>query len=146
MPIIPIYRQEIPVRPDHLDGMNHVNNVHYVQWMQDIAVEHSVANGWYPDRYLATGTAWFARRHTVDYTHPAVLGDTLIAETWITEMKNVSCLRRYRFLRQSDLREIALAETKWAFVNLATGRPMKILPELMASFVATTAGNEAPAQ
>ena len=144
MPILPIYRKEIIVLPEHLDGMNHVNNVHYVQWMQDIAVEHSVASGWGTDRYLATGTAWFARRHTVNYIHPAVLGDTLIAETWITEMKNVLCFRNYRFLRKSDLREIALAETKWGFVNLATGRPMKILPELLACFVEAKNSGEYP--
>ena len=133
--IVPIYRREIEVLAEHLDEMNHVNNVHYIQWMQDIAVEHSCANGWDTERYLELKASWFARRHTVDYLHPAVLGDTLLAETWIAEMKGVSCLRKYRFLRKSDMRVIAEAQTKWGFVNLETGRPTKIAPEIMGAFL-----------
>lgn len=133
--MIPVFRMEVEVRPVHLDEMNHVNNVHYVQWMQDVAIGHSAANGWTAERYVEEGAAWFARRHTVEYLHPAVMGDTVIVETWLAECKNVSCFRRYRFYRKSDLLQIAEAETKWGFVNLATGRPTKVLPALMENFV-----------
>jgi acyl-CoA thioester hydrolase len=34
------YKKTIIVLPEHLDDINHVNNVVYVQWMQDIAGEH----------------------------------------------------------------------------------------------------------
>ncbi|MDO4551829.1 MAG: thioesterase family protein [Planctomycetia bacterium] len=129
-----IFRKEIVVSEEHLDALRHVNNVNYVQWMQDVATEHSSINGWDTQRYLKSGTSWFARRHMIDYIFPAVLGDVLIAETWISEMKNVSSIRKYRFYRKSDQRLIATAETKWGFVNLSTGRPTKVLPEILESF------------
>ena len=30
----------IEVTLDHIDELNHVNNVAYVQWIQDVAVKH----------------------------------------------------------------------------------------------------------
>ncbi len=36
-----IYRHEIVVPPEAVDGNRHVNNVVYVQWMQDAAIAHS---------------------------------------------------------------------------------------------------------
>ncbi len=133
--VLPSYRKEVVIQSEHLDEMNHVNNVHYVQWMQDVATGHSAVNGWPAERYLAEGGAWFARRHTIEYLHPAVLGDTIIVETWLAEMKNVSCLRKYRFYRKSDMKVVAEAETKWGFVNITTGRPTKVFPEMMADFI-----------
>lgn len=132
---VSFFRMEIEIRPEFLDEMNHVNNVHYVQWMQDVAVGHSEVNDWPAERYVRQGAAWFARRHTVEYLHPAVMGDTLIVETWLAECRNVTCLRKYRFYRKSDMQLIATAETKWGFVKLATGRPTKIFPALMENFV-----------
>ena len=41
----PIYRLEIIVPAEVVDRNQHVNNVAYVQWMQDAAVQHSAATG-----------------------------------------------------------------------------------------------------
>lgn len=129
------YQKELTVTPEYLDELNHVNNVHYVAWMQDVAVEHSTVNGWGNQRYLNSGACWFVRQHTVNYLHPILLGETVQIETWVEEMQNVSCLRKYRFLRKLDGLVYATAETKWGFVNLTTGRLTKIPEELKREFV-----------
>ncbi|MBE9064890.1 acyl-ACP thioesterase domain-containing protein [cf. Phormidesmis sp. LEGE 11477] len=36
-----IYRQNITVPPEAIDENGHLNNVTYVQWMQDIAIAHA---------------------------------------------------------------------------------------------------------
>ncbi|MDO4582941.1 MAG: acyl-CoA thioesterase [Planctomycetia bacterium] len=133
--LIPIYRKEIVALPEHLDEMHHVNNVWYVRWMQDIAIEHSAVNGWETERYIEHGAAWFVRRHTINYLHPIQEGDVIVAETWVREMKNVTSLRQYRFLRKSDGLVFATAETKWGLVSLKTGRPTKVSPEMLACFL-----------
>ena len=40
MPISPTYSKTITIPNEVIDENGHVNNVVYVQWMQDIAVEH----------------------------------------------------------------------------------------------------------
>ncbi|MBB5332704.1 acyl-CoA thioesterase family protein [Chryseobacterium koreense] len=35
-----IHSKEIPVSDEHLDQIHHVNNVQYVHWVEEIAVEH----------------------------------------------------------------------------------------------------------
>lgn len=131
---IPVYHKEINIIPGYLDAMQHVNNVWYVQWMQDVAIEHSTALGWGTQQYLDLGAAWFVRRHTIDYVHPLKAGDTVIVETWIQEMKHVTSVRQYRFLRASDNEIVATAETKWGLVSLTTGRPTRVPQEMVEMF------------
>ena len=135
IPSVPVYQTIIEVLPKDIDELNHANNVCYVHWMQEIAIHHSTALGWPTSRYTEEGTAWVARRHTVDYLNQAFLGDQILAETWIAEMKNVSSIRRYRFTRVSDHALLATAETRWGFVSLTTGRPTKVPPEMHAIFI-----------
>ncbi len=35
-----IFDLKITVQPEHIDILGHVNNVVYVQWMQDVASAH----------------------------------------------------------------------------------------------------------
>ncbi|MDO4586476.1 MAG: acyl-CoA thioesterase [Planctomycetia bacterium] len=131
---IPIYQETIQVQSSDIDEFGHVNNVCYVHWMQEIATNHSAAVGWTVQRYTELGIMWVARRHTVDYLHPAFLNDEILAETWVTEMKNVSSIRAYRFTRKSDQVVLATAETRWGFVSTKSGKLMKILPEIQYIF------------
>jgi len=41
----PIYQVDLKVPAEVVDGNGHVNNVAYVQWMQDAAIRHSRASG-----------------------------------------------------------------------------------------------------
>ena len=34
------HEQELTVTKDHIDLLNHVNNIEYVRWVQDIAEAH----------------------------------------------------------------------------------------------------------
>ena len=45
MPLSNIYTKTIIISPTAIDENGHVNNVTYVQWMQDIAVEHYASIG-----------------------------------------------------------------------------------------------------
>lgn len=131
---IPVYREEILVVPSDADEFAHANNTRYVHWMQQVATAHSAAFGWTAERYLALGAIWVARRHIIDYIHPIYPGETLLAETWVPEMKNVSSTRKYRFTRKSDGVLISNAETRWGFVDFKTGRPTRVPAELFELF------------
>ena len=132
----PIYRTTILVVPSDADEFQHANNTRYVHWMQKIAVEHSATLGWDSERYMKIGAMWVVRRHIVDYIHPVYPGEEMLAETWISEMKHVSSIRKYRFTRKNDGLLLANAETRWGFVNLETGRPTRAPEELHELFLA----------
>lgn len=55
-----------PVTGAHLDRQQHVNNVVYVQWMQDVAIAHSDACGGLA-AMEAAGGSWVARSHRIEY-------------------------------------------------------------------------------
>ena len=122
------------VGTDEIDVQNHANNVVYVQWMQDAAVAHSAALGWPVERYFSQGWGWVARSHSIVYRLPALVGDRLVVRTWVATMKRVTSLRRYRILRLPEETLLAEAETTWAFVNFATGQPVRVPREIADAF------------
>lgn len=131
---IPIFRQQIRVLPSDSDGFDHANNTRYVHWMQQVAVGHSTALGWSEEKYHRLGAIWVVRRHIIDYIHPVFPGETILAETWVSEMKNVSSVRKYRFVREPDGRLLAEAETRWGFIDFSTGRPKRVPEEIQRLF------------
>jgi len=131
---IRIYTKRLTVSPDAIDRQGHVNNLAYVAWMQDVAIEHSTAAGWPMDRYLAIGAGWVVRSHFVEYLRPALAGDLLAIHTWVPEFTQRSTPRRYLFVRERPSGVVARAETRWVFVDLSTGRRRPIPDELLASF------------
>lgn len=66
------------VIPDTANDANgHVNNVVYIQWMQDVATMHSDAQGCTRERYRELNSSWFIRSHRIDYFRPAFAGDEI---------------------------------------------------------------------
>ncbi len=120
-----IYRHTFVVPKDAEDANGHVNNVVYVQWMQDVAIMHSSAVGG-SEAMRASGCTWVVRSHKVEYLSPAYAGDCIEASTWVANVQRARSLRQYRFVRTSDAKLLAQGETEWVFVNAQTGRPTAI--------------------
>ena len=129
-----LFEQVRQVTADEIDGQGHVNNVSYVQWMQDVAVAHSAAQGWNWERYLSEDCGFVARNHFIEYLQPAYADETIVIKTWIADMEKITSRRCYRIVRPSDETLLAVAETKWALLCLSTRRPKRIPPELRDSF------------
>ena len=108
-----IFTQEIIVAPQHIDIQNRVSNLCYVQWMQDLAINHSTVQGWGVERYEAEGHGWVVRQHTITYKRPALAGDVITAATWVAELASRQSLRRYLFWRAADRSVLAEAATVW---------------------------------
>lgn len=133
---IRIHSRRFPVPADAIDRQGHVSNLAYVGWMQELAIEHSSAVGWPMERYLALGAGWVVRSHFIEYLRPAFAGEEIEAHTWVPEFSRRSNPRRFLFLRATDRRSLARAETRWVFVDLSTGRRRPLPDELLAAFEA----------
>ena len=137
----PIYRLNLKVPAEVVDGNGHVNNVAYVQWMQDAAISHSRASGC-AQATEAIGATWVARTHHVEYLRPAFAGDTVTVLTWVSDFRKVRSLRKYKFIRAADSTVLAQTETDWVFVDAKTGRPMAIPDEIKNAFEIVTKEQE----
>lgn len=132
MPRVFVHRFEVTAAS--IDANRHVNNLEYLRWMQDVATAHSAAQGWPLERYVELGAGWFVRSHSIEYLRPANEGDTLTILTWVAGFGPVTSPRRYLFWRGSDGQAIAKAQTLWAFVDFATGRPTRIPHAVSSAF------------
>jgi acyl-CoA thioester hydrolase len=131
---IRIFSKRFAVPAEAIDVQGHVNNLAYVGWMQDVAIEHSAAVGWPMRRYLELGAGWVVRSHFVEYFRPAFAAEPLSLHTWVPRFDQRSTPRRYLFVREDDRAVLAGAETIWVFVDLATGRRRPIPSDLLESF------------
>ena len=129
-----IYLKTLEVGEDAIDVHHHVNNQDFLRWMQEIAIEHSSAQGWPMERYLDSGSSWYVRSHFIEYLRPGLLGDKIKVVTWIADMAERRSSRRTVFLRDFDHQILARAETQWIFVNLSKGRPIPIPEDLRSAF------------
>jgi acyl-CoA thioester hydrolase len=117
---------------DAIDELGHVNNVRYVQWVQDVALAHSAHVGLDFAAYRALGAVFVLRRHTIDYLSSVQEGSELLARTWIEETRSVQVERRVT-LHQGE-RKVMDSLTLWVFVDFARGRPVRIPESVRAAF------------
>ncbi len=130
--VTPVFAKTVTVRADVIDGNGHVNNVAYVQWMQDIAIEHFTSLGGV--EAMGDAVTWVAAEHKVQYLAPALEGDVIEIRTWVAEMRRVRSLRCYEFVRPSDNKLLARGETRWAVVDTKTGAPRPVPPTVARIF------------
>ena len=82
--------QEISVSKNDLDDLNHVNNVIYIQWVQEIAKNHwkSLVSDEIKDNYY-----WILLEHQIKYLNPAFLNDKIRLKTYIDKNEGVKSVR-----------------------------------------------------
>jgi acyl-CoA thioester hydrolase len=132
MPTSPVYTKTIIIPQTAIDENSHVNNVIYVQWMQDIAVEHYESVGGI-EAQRNDGT-WVVREHNIEYLLPAFAGEEIEIKTWVENIRRVRSLRKYEFVRKSDGKVLVKGETDWVFVDVKSGKPMEIPDEVINVF------------
>lgn len=119
-------------QPEHIDVMGHVNNAVWVQWMEAIATTHWEAVA--PAEHQAA-YAWVVTRHEIDYRGNIALGESVTAETFIPEGPSGARFDRRVEFRNAAGRVIVAARTTWAMIDRATGRLLRVTPEVAAAFV-----------
>ncbi|MFN3555223.1 MAG: acyl-CoA thioesterase [Bacteroidales bacterium] len=126
------FEYKLFVEPEHIDELNHVNNVVYVQWIQDAAVKHwnHVAPADIREEFV-----WFIVRHEIDYKASAKPGDELLIRTFVLNASVVSSDRRVQIYRASDMQLLVESKTTWCLINKQTQRPARITDSIKALFL-----------
>jgi len=120
------YELHFAVRAEEIDQLGHVNNVVYIQWVQDVATAHWKAAA-RPD-HLAN-VLWVLARHEIDYKVSAMPGDDIIARTWVSEPDGIRYPRHVELIRGSDGKLLARSLTLWCPVDATTLKLLRPPPE-----------------
>ena len=124
----------VDVTVTHIDLMQHVNNVHYLQWLENVAWDHSVSLGMRHEDYTRLGHGMVVRRHELDYVAPALLGDRVLLATWIVALDRLSLHRRYQFVRGADGATLFRGATHFVCVGIASGKVHRMVPEFVEAY------------
>lgn len=136
MAISKVFEYEHKVTPEEIDGLGHVNNQVYLDWLMEAATRHSALVGWDIKRLIAMGEGWVVRRHEIDYLLPVLPGETVKMRTWIETAERASSERQYELFRVSDGKLVCSGRTLWVWINYRTGRPARIPEAVIKDFSA----------
>ncbi|MBC2776684.1 acyl-CoA thioesterase [Parasphingopyxis marina] len=126
------FSHRVTARPEHIDELGHVNNAVWVQWIQELAVAHwnAVSDPAHVAAYI-----WVVTRHEIDYLRPALEGETVTGTTWIEEGPKGARFDRYMEFTGGDGKPRIRAKTTWAMIDRASGKPLRVPPEVAAPFL-----------
>lgn len=130
------FEKQITASPDDIDELGHVNNAVWVRWIQDVAVSHwyAVAPAEYVDAHV-----WVVIRHEIDYLRAVLPGETVTGRTWVPDPPKGARFNRHMEFVGADGKVRVRAVSTWAILDKATGRPLRVPPEVAARFLAESA-------
>lgn len=126
------FTQIFTAQPEDIDALGHVNNAVWVRWIQEMATSHWQAVA-LPEHIAAY--YWVVTRHEIDYRGNIAAGESVTARTWIeSEPKGAQFDRRVDFVDAKG-KVIVRANTTWAMIDKASGRLVRVRPEVSAPFM-----------
>lgn len=126
-----IYTQNLTVSKEDLDELNHVNNIKYVEWIQEISKEH-----WHhaTDESIRNEMVWVVKSHQITYKKSAHLGDVLTLSTCIKGNKGPLSFREVEIKNNKTGQVIVYAITEWCLLDAKTLRPKRVPEQIQNLF------------
>jgi len=107
-----IYTIQVSVNQEHLDENDHVNNVQFVQWVEQIATEHWAR---LKHRTPYAFDYWVLVDHHIQYKKQVYLGDVLTIKTYPLSARGVKQPRKVEFYRNDEL--VVDSQTLWVLID-----------------------------
>ncbi|MFT0715438.1 acyl-CoA thioesterase [Flagellimonas lutimaris] len=126
------YSEVFDVVPNDLDDLNHVNNIRYVEWIQDISKKHwsAVTTG-----DVQKSMIWVVRNHNITYHKSAVLGNTIAISTYIKSNKGPISTRVVEIKNKKTDELLVKSVTEWCLLDAKTFRPKRVPAEIQDLFL-----------
>jgi acyl-CoA thioester hydrolase len=117
-----------------IDFVGHVNNIIYIQWLENGRVRLLEAMG-FPPQELAhsAGVMPVLTETRIVYKRPLFLFNSPTIEVWISKLNNASAIIEFRILNENG--ELCTeAQQKGLFIDRHTQRPARMTAEQRAGF------------
>ena len=126
-----VFETQITVTKDDIDELNHVNNVRYVQWVNDAAKLHWQQN---TSKQITDAYYWVVISHHIDYKSSAFLNDVITLKTYVTKSEGVTSTRIVEMYNSKSNKLLVKSETNWCLIDAKTNRPTRITDEIVKLF------------
>lgn len=149
------YLSLVKVRFNECDPMGHLNNANYLTYLEQVAFDAISAAEY--DRFALVekfGALFVVRKHEVTYHQPALENEWLLIRSWGNNIRAARAWREYsvskfhgnpmtfvqgavpiRDIPEIDRKDLVVsAETEFAFMNVESGRPVRVPEEFISHF------------
>ena len=117
-----------------IDFIGHVNNIVYVQWLENARIKLIEAMGLTITKIAQEDEILPIITETdIKYKKPFYLSNEVHVEVWVSEMFNISSNFRFRFLNEKE-EVCAVAQQKVLFIDKATQRPSRKIVKYKENF------------
>lgn len=128
------FMQTRTAKPEDIDELGHVNNVVYLKWAQDIAVQHwqHIAS-----EDLQSRIIFMAHRHEIDYRGQVLPGEDVEIRTWLGRAKGARFARHFDIRKAGARKPAVQIMTDWVMLDAKTRRPKRVSAETLEAFGVT---------
>lgn len=126
-----IFEYTLTVTENDIDALNHVNNVRYVDWINEAAKQHWQLKA---SHHFIENFYWVVLNHNINYKSAAFLGDKLVIKTFITLSDGAKSHRIVEIYKQKEHKLLVQAETIWCMIDAKTHKPNRIPEDIINLF------------
>ncbi len=123
-----------PIYTYQIDFVGHVNNIVYIQWLENARIKLIEAMGLSITQLSVEDEILPIITETdIKYKKPLFLSNKVQVEVWVCEMFNVSANFKFRFLNEKG-EVCSTAQQKVLFIDKATLRPSRKIVKYKENF------------
>lgn len=123
-----------PIYTYHIDFVGHVNNIIYIQWMENARVKLLQAMGLSITKIAdKDGMLPIITETFIKYKKPYFLHNTVHAEIWVSKLLNASAIFEIRFFNEKD-ELCSTGQQKVLFIDKITQRPSRLIGKYKEAF------------
>ncbi|MDR4952259.1 thioesterase family protein [Chryseobacterium sp. ES2] len=124
-----MHEKQIKVTAEHIDQNNHVNNVQYVHWVEEIAAEH-----WdlLKQQTEYANDAWMLLDHHIRYKKQVYLGDIITVRTYPLTPEGAKQPRKVEFYCNDEL--VVDSSTLWILFDPETKKIKRLENDWLEKF------------
>ncbi len=125
-----VFERSLIVTKSDLDELNHVNNIRYVEWVQNIAKAHWLNNA---SPEIIKEYYWVMLSHCIAYKSAAFLGDAILIKTYVKKSEGVKSIRMVDIYNNNNTL-LASSETTWCLMSSKINKPARITEDIIKLF------------
>ncbi len=118
----------------HIDIVGHVNNIIYIQWLENGRMKLLEAMGIpVTDLSKKEGILPILTETNILYKKPLFIHNLVRIEMWVSKLNNASAILEFRFYNEND-ELCASAWQKGLFINIETMKPTRLTDKHREAF------------
>ncbi len=125
------YQKIIFVKSADIDELNHVNNVVYLSWVQDLAKEHWQIRA---SQEIINQYKWVVVNHDITYKKPLKFNQKAFIKIQVFDNAKGALWGRMVWIYDDSAVLVAEASTQWCLVDTQSFNPRRITDEIKSVF------------